>query len=84
MSGYAAAAVLTPRPCNGKGDAYRYCKRYRPGAIERKGTRELAAGRRARARVAATELVALCAHETKVDVRPASSVESGGLRERPI
>jgi hypothetical protein len=26
---------------NGKGDAYRYCKRYRPGAIQRKWTREL-------------------------------------------
>ena len=26
---------------NGKGDAYRYCKRCRPGAIQRKWTREL-------------------------------------------
>jgi AraC-like DNA-binding protein len=29
------------QPRNGKGDAYRYCKRCRPGAIERKWTREL-------------------------------------------
>ncbi len=29
------------QPRNGKGDAYRYCKRCRPGAIQRKWTREL-------------------------------------------
>jgi hypothetical protein len=29
------------QPRNGKGDAYRYCKRCHPGAIERKWTREL-------------------------------------------
>ena len=29
------------RPRNGKGDAYAYCKRCHPGAIERKWTREL-------------------------------------------
>jgi len=29
------------QPRNGKGDAYRYCKRCRPGAIERKLTREM-------------------------------------------
>ena len=29
------------QPPNGKGDAYRYCKRCHPGAIERKWTREL-------------------------------------------
>jgi AraC-like DNA-binding protein len=29
------------QPRNGKGDAYRYCKRCRPGAIEPKWTREL-------------------------------------------
>ena len=28
------------QPRNGKGDAYRYCKRCRPGAIQRKWTRE--------------------------------------------
>ena len=31
------------QPRNGKGDAYRYCKRCHPGAIERKWTRELRA-----------------------------------------
>ena len=30
------------QPRNGKGDAYRYCKRCRPGATQRKWTRELA------------------------------------------
>jgi AraC-like DNA-binding protein len=29
------------QPRNGKGDAYRYCKRCHPGAIQRKWTREL-------------------------------------------
>ena len=29
------------QPRNGKGDAYRYCKRCRPGPIQRKWTREL-------------------------------------------
>ena len=29
------------QPRNGKGDAYRYCRRCRPGAIQRKWTREL-------------------------------------------
>src|SRR5205807_2394497 len=29
------------QPRNGKGDAYRYCKRCQPGAIQRKWTREL-------------------------------------------
>ena len=29
------------QPRNGKGDAYRYCKRCRPGATQRKWTREL-------------------------------------------
>jgi hypothetical protein len=29
------------QPRNGKGDAYRYCKRCHPGAIERRWTREL-------------------------------------------
>jgi len=29
------------QPRNGKGDAYRYCKRCRPGAIRPKWTREL-------------------------------------------
>ena len=29
------------QPRNGKGDAYRYCKRCNPGAIQRKWTREL-------------------------------------------
>jgi AraC-like DNA-binding protein len=29
------------QPRNGKGDAYRYCKHCRPGAIERRWTREL-------------------------------------------
>jgi hypothetical protein len=29
------------QPRNGKGDAYRYCKRCRPGAIQRKWTRDL-------------------------------------------
>ncbi len=29
------------QPRNGKGDAYRYCKRCRPGAIQREWTREL-------------------------------------------
>lgn len=29
------------RPRNGKGDAYAYCKRCRPGAIQRRWTREL-------------------------------------------
>src|SRR2546421_5071911 len=29
------------QPRNGKGDAYRYCKQCRPGAIQRKWTREL-------------------------------------------
>jgi len=29
------------QPCNGKGDAYRYCERCDPGAIRRKWTREL-------------------------------------------
>ena len=40
------------QPRNGKGDAYRYCKRCHPGAIERRWTRErvLAAMREWRAR----------------------------------
>src|ERR1700759_3913250 len=29
------------QPRNGKGDAYRYCKRCHPGAIERRWTREM-------------------------------------------
>jgi hypothetical protein len=39
--GLCRACGAYTQPRNGNGDAYRYCKRCHPGAIERKWTREL-------------------------------------------